>query len=161
MVFSKKRRGAAGQKSLNNWNVSDDVTEMKCMFFDAKTSISIWCCLSSSGASSLNSSEASPKLLSDWTPHETVADLRRVAEQIVALAVVGADEAKTLVVPGDADARLARAALAAELASLGRAAGVARARAAGAPRRGARARAGLVAPRRAAVGHLCLLCAAG
>ena len=69
-------------------------------------------------------------MLSDWTPHETVADLRRVAEQIVALAVVGADEAEALVVPGDADARLARAALAAELAALAlaaAAAGVARA----------------------------------
>ena len=81
-----------------------------------------------------------------------------MAEQIVALAVVGADEPKTLVVPGDADARLARAALAAELAALAlaaAAAGVARARAAGAPRRGARARAGLVAWR-AAIGHLAL-----
>ena len=64
-------------------------------------------------------------MLSDGTPHETVADLRRVAEEVIALAVVGADKAKTLVVPGDADARLARAALAAELASLGRAAGAA------------------------------------
>ena len=101
-------------------------------------------------------------MLADWTPHETVADLRRVAEQIVALAVVGANETKTLVVPGDADARLARAALAAELAALGRAAGVARAGAARAPRRGARARARLVAARliaarRRSVGHLCLL----
>ena len=35
----RKRNGAAGQKPLNDWNVSDDVTEMKCMFFEAKTSI--------------------------------------------------------------------------------------------------------------------------
>ena len=96
-------------------------------------------------------------MLSDWTPHETVADLRRVAEQVVAPAVVGPDEAKPFVVPGDADARLARAALAAELAALGRAAGVAGARAAGAPRRGARARARLFSARRAAVGHVWLL----
>ena len=34
----EKRSGAAGQKSLDNWHVSD-VTEMKCMFFEAKTSI--------------------------------------------------------------------------------------------------------------------------
>ena len=87
-------------------------------------------------------------MLADWTPHETVADLRRVAEQVVALAVVGADETKTLVVPGDADARLARAALAAELAALAlaaAAAGVARAGAARAAGRAARARARLVA----------------
>ena len=50
-----------------------------------------------------------------------------MAEEVVAPAVVGPDEAKPFVVPGDADARLARAALAAELASLGRAAGVTRA----------------------------------
>ena len=138
---------------------------MKCMFFEAKTSIHP--VLSQQQRSSipqlisLKSGEASPKILPK-TPHETVADLRRVAEQIVALAVVGPDKSKTLVVPGDADARLARAALAAELAALAlaaAAAGVARAGAARAPRRGARARAGLVA-RRAAIGHL-LCCAAG
>ncbi len=94
-------------------------------------------------------------MLSDWTPHETVADLRRVAEQIVALAVVGADKSETLVVPGDADARLARAPFAAELAALGRAAGVARAGAARAAGRAARARARLFS-RRAAIGHLAL-----
>ena len=99
-------------------------------------------------------------MLSDGTPHETVADLRRVAEEVVAPAVVGADEAEAFVVPGDTHTGLARAALAAELASLGRAAGVARARAAGAPRRGARAGAGLFSARRAAIGHL-LCCAAG
>ena len=91
---------------------------------------------------------------------KTVADLRRVAEEVVAPAVVGPDEAKPFVVPGDADARLARAALAAELAALGRAAGVARAGAAGPARRGARARARLFSARRGAVGHL-LCCAAG
>ena len=95
-------------------------------------------------------------MLSDWTPHETVADLRRVAEEVVALAVVGADEAKTLVVPGHAHTGLARAALAAELASLSfSAAGVAGAGAAGSSRRAARARARLVAARRRSVGHLC------
>ena len=104
---------------------------------------------------SLKSGEASPKILLK-TPHETVADLRRVAEQIVALAVVGANETEPFVVPGDADARLARAALAAELASLGRAAGVARARAARAAGRAARARARLFSARRAAIGHLAL-----
>ena len=89
---------------------------------------------------------------------ETVADLRRVAEQIVAPAVVRSDEPEAFVVPGDADARLARAALAAELASLGRAAGVARAGAARAAGRapGARAR-GLVAARRRAISHVWLL----
>ena len=80
-----------------------------------------------------------------------------MAEEVVAPAVVGADEAEPFVVPRDTDARLARAALAAELAALGRAAGVARARAAGAARRAARARARLVSSRRAAVGHLALL----
>ena len=97
-------------------------------------------------------------MLSDRTPQETVADLRRVAEEVVAPAVVGADEAEPFVVPRDTDARLARAALAAELASLSfSAAGVPRAGAAGPARRGARARARLVAARllaarRAAVG---------
>ena len=111
---------------------------------------------------SLKSGEASPKILPK-TPHETVADLRRVAEEVVALAVVGANEPKTLVVPGDADARLARAALAAELAALAlaaAAAGVAGAGAAGSSRRAARARARFLATRRATIGHL-LCCAAG
>ena len=88
---------------------------------------------------------------------ETVADLRRVAEQIVAPAVVRADEAEAFVVPGDTHTGLARAALAAELAALGRAAGVARAGAARAAGRGARARARLFSARRAAVGHVPLL----
>ena len=102
-------------------------------------------------------------MLSDWTPHETVADLRRVAEEVVALAVVGANETEPFVVPGDADARLARAALAAELAALAlaaAAAGVAGAGAAGSSRRAARARARFLATRRATIGHL-LCCAAG
>ena len=43
-----------------------------------------------------------------------------MAEQIVALAVVGADESKTLVVQATQTPRLARAALAAELAALAR-----------------------------------------
>ena len=101
-----------------------------------------------------------PKIVLPKTPHGTVADLRRVAEEVVAPAVVGPDEAKPFVVPGDADARLARAALAAELAALGRAAataGVARARAAGPARRAARARARLVAARGRAISHVWLL----
>ena len=131
---------------------------MKCMFFEAKTSIHL--VLPQQQRSSipqlvsLNSTAA--KHLSR-TPHGTVADLRRVAEEVVAPAVVGPDEAKPFVVPGDADARLARAALAAELASLGRAAGVARAGAAGPARRGARARARLFSSRGRAVSHLWLL----
>ena len=96
-------------------------------------------------------------MLADWTPHETVADLRRVAEEVVAPAVVGPDEAKPFVVPGDADARLARAALAAELAALGRAAGVARAGAAGPARRAAGAGAFGLAARGRAISHVWLL----
>ena len=132
------------------------------MFFEAKTSIHL--VLPQQQRSSipqlisLKSGEASPKILPK-TPHGTVADLRRVAEEVVALAVVGANEPEALVVPGDTHTGLARAALAAELASLGRAAGVARAGAARAARRGARARARLFSAR-AAIGHL-LCCAAG
>ena len=96
-------------------------------------------------------------MLSDRTPQETVADLRRVAEEVVAPAVVGSDEAEPFVVPRDTDARLARAALAAELAALGRAAGVAGAGAAGPAGRGARARAGLFSTRRGAISHVWLL----
>ena len=80
-----------------------------------------------------------------------------MAEEVVAPAVVGADEAEPFVVPRDTDARLARAALAAELAALGRAAGVARAGAARAAGRAARARAGLFSPRGRAISHLWLL----
>ena len=99
-------------------------------------------------------------MLADWTPHETVADLCGVAEEVVALAVVRSNKTEALVVPGDADARLARAALAAELAALAlaaAAAGVAGAGAAGSSRRAAGARARLVAARRRSVGHLWLL----
>ena len=80
-----------------------------------------------------------------------------MAEEVVAPAVVGADEAEPFVVPRDTDARLARAALAAELAALGRAAGVAGAGAAGPARRAAGARARLFSTRGRSVGHLALL----